>query len=318
MVWLWEMLWGARLKEKTTAEITAKWGRVTDFLTEEQGGSDDTEYAIFSAKLLLQKGKDLKADDVADAWRKEIIHEGNPYKGAGFSELLAIRNLSEGLQPPHSGMHLHCWSDGLAMRAAPFGIAAAGNPELASKLAAIDGSVSHSGEGIYSGQAVAAAVAAAMVNSSLEEIFNASLKAVPVDSWTYSAISRGIEIGRKAETVWQALELLHEKIACNYYFWTDVAPEAVGLAFGIIAAAKGNYEESVLGAVNIGRDTDTIAAIAGGICGALHGISIIPEKWINRITVSRGICIQAVKGTNIMELADQLAVLAENWRNENA
>ncbi|MCK7518779.1 MAG: ADP-ribosylglycohydrolase family protein [Ignavibacteriales bacterium] len=42
----------------------------------------------------------------------------------------------------------------------------------------------------------------------------------------------------------------------------------VGLAFGIITAAKLNFEDAVLGAVNIGRDTDTIAAIAGAICGA--------------------------------------------------
>ena len=44
-----------------------------------------------------------------------------------------------------------------------------------------------------------------------------------------------------------------------------------------------NYEECVLKAVNLGGDTDTIAAIAGGLAGALYGINAIPEKWINKI-----------------------------------
>ncbi len=56
-----------------------------------------------------------------------------------------------------------------------------------------------------------------------------------------------------------------------------------------------NFEDAVLGAVNIGRDTDTIAAIAGAICGASQGIQSIPDRWVKRISVSRGICINTVK-----------------------
>jgi hypothetical protein len=67
--------------------------------------------------------------------------------------------------------------------------------------------------------------------------------------------------------------------------------------------------------VNIGRDTDTIAAIAGAISGTLNGINNIPEKWIKRISVSRGICINTIKGTNIFQIADELALLAEEWSN---
>lgn len=38
--------------------------------------------------------------------------------------------------------------------------------------------------------------------------------------------------------------------------------------------------DAVLEAVNaVGSDTDSIAAFAGGLCGALHGVSIIPKKW---------------------------------------
>lgn len=41
------------------------------------------------------------------------------------------------------------------------------------------------------------------------------------------------------------------------------------------------YEETVLKAVNLGDDTDTTAAIAGGLAGLLYGYESIPEAWIN-------------------------------------
>ncbi len=42
-----------------------------------------------------------------------------------------------------------------------------------------------------------------------------------------------------------------------------------------------SYEETVLKAVNLGGDTDTAAAIAGGLAGLLYGYESIPEEWIN-------------------------------------
>ena len=39
------------------------------------------------------------------------------------------------------------------------------------------------------------------------------------------------------------------------------------------------YAECVLKAVNLGDDTDTVAAIAGGLAGALYGYAAIPRKW---------------------------------------
>lgn len=307
---------GSPTEGKTPDQISKQWGRVTDFLSDDQGGSDDTEYALFSAQLLLQKNRELTSADVASAWRRDIIKSNNAYKGAGFSEMLAIQNLLIGLQPPQSGQHLHSWSDGLAMRVAPFGIVSAGDPQFAAHLANIDGSVSHSGEGIYSGQAVAAAVAMAMAGASLDNIIQSALDFIPKDSWTASSITRAVKIGNDASDVWNALAPLHQLLACSYYFWTDVAPEAVGLAFGIIAAARGKFEDAVLGAVNIGRDTDTIAAIAGAICGALHGINCIPEHWVRHISISRGICINAVKNMNIINVADDLSSLSQSWSKQ--
>lgn len=39
------------------------------------------------------------------------------------------------------------------------------------------------------------------------------------------------------------------------------------------------YKDCVLKAVNLGDDTDTVAAVAGGLAGALYGYDEIPEEW---------------------------------------
>ena len=44
-----------------------------------------------------------------------------------------------------------------------------------------------------------------------------------------------------------------------------------------------SYKECVLMAVNLGDDTDTVAAIAGGLAGALYGYDSIPEEWRNTL-----------------------------------
>lgn len=44
-----------------------------------------------------------------------------------------------------------------------------------------------------------------------------------------------------------------------------------------------NYKDTVLCAVNLGHDTDTVAAVAGGIAGILYGYEAIPQEWINQL-----------------------------------
>ncbi len=47
-----------------------------------------------------------------------------------------------------------------------------------------------------------------------------------------------------------------------------------------------NYKDAVLEAVNLGQDTDTIAAIVGGIAGIYYGYESIPQEWINKVKYS--------------------------------
>lgn len=44
-----------------------------------------------------------------------------------------------------------------------------------------------------------------------------------------------------------------------------------------------DYEETVLKAVNLGHDTDTTAAIVGGLAGAVYSLENIPKDWYNSL-----------------------------------
>jgi ADP-ribosylglycohydrolase len=44
-----------------------------------------------------------------------------------------------------------------------------------------------------------------------------------------------------------------------------------------------NFEDAVLKAVNLGRDTDTVGAICGGLAGIYYGYDSIPIDWIESI-----------------------------------
>ncbi|CAN5830088.1 hypothetical protein BH24DEI2_BH24DEI2_12490 [soil metagenome] len=296
----------------TRQAIADKWGYLEGFVGDIKV-SDDTEYTLFSAQAFLRYGLNASSQDFAAAWLEHIVPHPGPFKGAGFSEMAAIDNLRRGLLPPQSGRHYHSWSDGLAMRVAPCGILAAGNPILAAHLAEIDGSVSHDGEGIYAGQAVAAAQAVAMTaadlnQADLDQIIEAALSVIPENSWTARNINLALELvsGRELREV---LEPLYDVLAVTYYPWTDLGPEAVGLAFGLLAAGRGDFRNTVLAAVNLGRDTDTVAAIVGSILGAQQGMSAIPTEWLEVLRPATGICLTCVRGVDLLETADALVTL---------
>jgi ADP-ribosyl-[dinitrogen reductase] hydrolase len=44
-----------------------------------------------------------------------------------------------------------------------------------------------------------------------------------------------------------------------------------------------SYKEAVLKGVNLGEDTDTVAALIGGLAGLYYGLESIPEEWINNL-----------------------------------
>ncbi|MGW0734604.1 ADP-ribosylglycohydrolase family protein [Streptomyces sp. NPDC002851] len=292
---------GAPAENLKPSEIRRRWGRIESFVSEHPEGTDDTEYAIFSGLLLARHGSGLTVAHAEKAWHRWIadVDEG-PFRGAGFSERGTLENLRRGLAAPVTAQHRHAWSDGLAMRAAPFGVYAAGRPAEAARLVAIDGSVSHDGEGIYGGRAVAAGVAAAMAGEGPAGTIGAALSVIPMDSWTARSLRRAVVAAPGGERA------VRSAVVVGGYPWTDLAPEAVGLAFGAFAAARGEFRASVLAAVNMGRDADTTAAVAGALAGAVRGASAIPEDWAAAIGPVRGSCLPSMAGYHVLDIADLL------------
>jgi ADP-ribosylglycohydrolase len=56
--------------------------------------------------------------------------------------------------------------------------------------------------------------------------------------------------------------------------------EELPVALGFCLAYGGDLRASVLGAVNYGRDADSIATMAGAVCGALGGAEVVPAEWV--------------------------------------
>lgn len=296
---------GAPAENLRPSEIRARWGRVTGYVTDHPAGTDDTEYALFSGLLLARHGAALTPADVEAAWHEHItVRAEAPFRGAGFSERGTLENLRRGLAAPVSAQHRHAWSDGLAMRAAPFGVFAAGRPAEAARLVAVDGSVSHEGEGIHGGRAVAAGVAAAMAGAPPVAVVAAALAVVPEDSWTARSLRRATAAAHRGERA------VRSAVVIAGYPWSDLAPEAVALAFGAYAAADGDFRDAVLTAVNMGRDADTTAAVAGALAGATQGAAAIPEEWASPIGPARGSCLPSVAGRHVLEVADLLLARA--------
>ncbi|WP_043217735.1 ADP-ribosylglycohydrolase family protein [Streptomyces sp. 351MFTsu5.1] len=292
---------GAPAENLKPSEIRARWGRIEGFVAETPCGTDDTEYTIFSGLLLARHGSALTPAHVEAAWHEWIAdRDEGPFRGAGFSERGTLENLRRGLAAPISAQHRHAWSDGLAMRAAPFGVFAAGRPAEAARLVAIDGSVSHDGEGIYGGQAVAAGVAAAMAGAPTIAVVASALAVIPDDSWTARSLRRAVAVAHRGE------KAVRSAVVIGGYPWTDLAPEAVALAFGAYAAADGDFREAVLTAVNMGRDADTTAAVAGALAGATRGISAIPPLWATAIGPARGSCLPSMAGRHVLDVAESL------------
>ncbi|HAF85163.1 MAG TPA: hypothetical protein DCG32_02085, partial [Sphaerochaeta sp.] len=92
------------------------YGFITDFNAGATWSTDDTEFALLTAKTLIGCKGNLTTDDVVKAWFEDVVVQ-DEFKRGGASEVSAAINLRKGLRPPQSGkfstFHM---SDGTAMR----------------------------------------------------------------------------------------------------------------------------------------------------------------------------------------------------------
>ncbi|MBI5034713.1 MAG: ADP-ribosylglycohydrolase family protein [Chloroflexi bacterium] len=299
---------GAPVEGRTAAEIRAQHGRITGFLSDAAVGTDDTDFTLFNAYLLTQYGTRITLANVEAEWRDKLLAPNQAYRPGGFSDVISTRNLVAKLHAPQSGAFGHqMWSDGVAMAISPAGIIAAGDPQHAAQLALTLGSVSNGRDGIFAAQAVAAAIAVAMVGASPEGMIQAALDAAPKNSWTFRALQRAARVALELpDALDAALEKLSAELVVSWWPWSDLVTEAVPLAFGVFLATHGELKRVIPAGVSFGRDADTIGAIVGSLSGAYGGSDAIPNEWLARARVAPGKCIGFVAGMNIEQVAQSL------------
>ncbi|WP_116995546.1 ADP-ribosylglycohydrolase family protein [Desertimonas flava] len=89
------------------------------------------------------------------------------------------------------------------------------------------------------------------------------------------------------------------------------AIEELPIAIGMLLVAGGDYRESVLGSVNYGRDSDSIASMAGALAGALGGRSSLPGDWQDAVASASRVDLAAPGAT-------MAAVTREIWERDAA
>ena len=283
------------------------YGMTMDWPEKPSFSTDDTEFALLSAEILINAKGYPTREHVLAAWKQHVLVEDELKRG-GASEREAAANIKRGLKAPETGIYnAYAMSDGAAMRAAPMGIVAAGKPALAAELARIDAEISHSADGVWGAQSVAAAVALAMSGATVDEIIAEARDWAPEGSWFKHNFDVAFKILEDSKyEIAAAWMPLHQAIRCEY---KAAVPEAVVSAFAVFKLTAGDFRQGMIHAGNFGRDSDTIGAIVGALAGAFKGMEAIPVAWVGKVQKPHGTCLQFAAQRDLIEVAHTLAGL---------
>lgn len=96
-------------------------------------------------------------------------------------------------------------------------------------------------------------------------------------------INRALEFAKIAD--YEAMRAEFYKIynGGGIPYAASTASETVTKALAVFVHAKGDAKQAILEGVNFGRDTDCLAAMAGGLAGALSGIGAVPAEWVKQV-----------------------------------
>ena len=95
------------------------------------------------------------------------------------------------------------------------------------------------------------------------------------------SILRAMEVAEKHDDVFEARADIYE----NLLQWHAIDPvEVLTLTLCIFKVSRGDLRTSIIGGVNIGRDSDTIGNLNGALSGALHGADAVPVEWIEQVS----------------------------------
>jgi ADP-ribosylglycohydrolase len=268
--------------------------------------TDDTGQLEALGRALVESGGAL----TEEAWRAalaEWFRESPTAERAGPTTRAAMEGAGAAAADDRIGV-----TNGSAMRAAPCGLVHPGDPERAVALAWLTGRVTHDTQvAAAAAGAIAAGVAAALrPGCGVEEVTESCVLGAALGNGigvregrtvllprVSSRIELAVVEARAAADLDEALERIEAAVGTSM-----LAFQSVPAAVGVLAATGGDPFEAVRAGVAIGGDTDTIAAMAGALAGALHGFaSQEPEDRE---------LLEQVTPPELVELAPGLAGLA--------
>ncbi|MFB7266329.1 ADP-ribosylglycohydrolase family protein [Streptomyces nojiriensis] len=248
-------------------------------------------------------------------WIPELEAEALPLQRIFLAEKWIVTRLHYAHADPREAGNGNIVNCGAAMYMAPVGIANAGNPAGAYAEALDIAGAHQSSYGREAAGVFAAAVAAACVPGATAASVVDTALSLAKDG-TREAISAVREAAAGHRDFESALTPLRAAVTPYDSVGPDYRNPSLGarrpsrlqaieelpVALGMLLVADGRYETAVLGAVNYGRDCDSIATMAGAIAGALGGEAVVPAAWAKQVAEASRLDLHAP--------ADALAAVA--------
>ena len=235
-------------------------------------------------------------------WIPELEQEALILQRVFLAEKWLVAKLHYGHVDPREAGVGNIVNCGAAMYMAPVGLVNPGAPEAA-YAEAIDIAGAHqSSYGREAAGVFAAAVAAATApGASVASVMEAALRVAHdgtaaaitavLDAVAAFRAAGGSEDPRELGRVIRRAVAPYDTVGDAYRAMAMDARlpsrtksiEELPAALGFVAGHDGDLRQAVLGAVNYGRDSDSIATMAGAICGGLGGRAAVPDEWVGTI-----------------------------------
>ncbi|MER6749267.1 ADP-ribosylglycohydrolase family protein [Streptomyces fungicidicus] len=223
-------------------------------------------------------------------WIPELEEHALPLQRIFLAEKWLVARLHYGHVDPREAGTGNIVNCGAAMYMAPVGLVNAAHP-AAAYAEALDVAGAHqSSYGREAAGVLAAAVAAACAPGATADSVVAACLSLAKDG-TRAAIEKVCEVASRYTDFESALGPLREAVTPYDTVGPDYRSPSLGarrpsrlhaieelpVALGMVVVAGGDFRHAVLGAVNYGRDCDSIATMAGAVTGALG--SPVPQDW---------------------------------------